>query len=562
MSASGASRALVLAGGVPLNDAFGGWVYWGRVPQAAIERIEVVRGGASDLYGADAVGGVVQIIEADASRPRARVTLEGGSLDTSRGSIFGSTRMGQVGVSVAGEFLRTDGSPIVSEAARGPIDTPAGVDHQSLIGTLAWRPESGPALDFRAQSFSEDRQNGTPLQTNDTDQRQFSLSASHDAFGGAWRAGGYGASQGYDQAFSSVSADRTSETLTQRQRVPSEMAGVYGEWQTSRDRLTLVFGGEGRRVEGATNETRFVAGAALPPTEAGGSQRTVAGFGQATMDLSPSWTLVGGGRVDHRVSRNLASDEDRTEVHPSGRAALTWRASGTWSLRGSFYRAFRTPTLNERNRNFRAGDTLTLANDALEGETLTGGELSVIGASSRWSGRATTFATALDDAITNVTISTTPTLVTRQRQNAARVRSVGVELEGDLRLDARFVASGNLTLTRARFDGGAAGLDGLYVPQVPSYQAAVSLRFVDPRVVTASIQVRAIGRQFEDDRNTLPLAPTGIVDIYAGRHVARDLHAFVAVENLFDTEVPTGRTPILTVGLPRAARVGIRYFWR
>ena len=39
LSASGASRTLVLADGVPLNDPFGGWVYWSRVPQAAIERI-------------------------------------------------------------------------------------------------------------------------------------------------------------------------------------------------------------------------------------------------------------------------------------------------------------------------------------------------------------------------------------------------------------------------------------------------------------------------------------------------------------------------------------------
>ena len=62
LSASGASRTLVLAGGVPLNDPFGGWVYWGRIPQAAIERIEVVRGGLSDLYGADAAGGVINII--------------------------------------------------------------------------------------------------------------------------------------------------------------------------------------------------------------------------------------------------------------------------------------------------------------------------------------------------------------------------------------------------------------------------------------------------------------------------------------------------------------------
>jgi hypothetical protein len=60
----------------------------------------------------------------------------------------------------------------------------------------------------------------------------------------------------------------------------------------------------------------------------------------------------------------------------------------------------------------------------------------------------------------------------------------------------------------------------------------------------------------------LPLSPVGIVDVYAGRRIARDLHGFVAVENVLDEEVPTGRTPILTVGLPRCVRVGVRYFWR
>ena len=54
---SGASRAVVLADGIPINDPFGGWVYWGRVPREAINRIEVVQGGASSLYGTDALGG-------------------------------------------------------------------------------------------------------------------------------------------------------------------------------------------------------------------------------------------------------------------------------------------------------------------------------------------------------------------------------------------------------------------------------------------------------------------------------------------------------------------------
>src|SRR5262245_20764015 len=63
--ASGASRTLVLNDGLPLNDAFGGWVYWDRVPRAAVDRIELVRGGSSDLYGSDALSGVINVI----SRP-------------------------------------------------------------------------------------------------------------------------------------------------------------------------------------------------------------------------------------------------------------------------------------------------------------------------------------------------------------------------------------------------------------------------------------------------------------------------------------------------------------
>src|SRR5206468_8977749 len=61
VGASGASRAVVLADGIPLNDPFGGWVYWGRIPRESLSHIEVLRGGASGLYGSGALGGIVNI---------------------------------------------------------------------------------------------------------------------------------------------------------------------------------------------------------------------------------------------------------------------------------------------------------------------------------------------------------------------------------------------------------------------------------------------------------------------------------------------------------------------
>src|ERR1043165_9192142 len=82
IGASGASRAIVLDDGVPLNDPFGGWVYWGRLPRASLDRVEVLRGGASDLYGSAAMGGVVQFLR---RRDGVAVDLSAGSERTGTG---------------------------------------------------------------------------------------------------------------------------------------------------------------------------------------------------------------------------------------------------------------------------------------------------------------------------------------------------------------------------------------------------------------------------------------------------------------------------------------------
>jgi hypothetical protein len=48
-----------------------------------------------------------------------------------------------------------------------------------------------------------------------------------------------------------------------------------------------------------------------------------------------------------------------------------------------------------------------------------------------------------------------------------------------------------------------------------------------------------------------------VIDVFAGRVLAGKVTAFVAVENLLDATYDVGRTPILTTGLPRAARTGV-----
>ena len=57
---SGVSRTLVMIDGVPFNDPFGGWVYWTRVPLESVERIEMIDGASSSVWGNYALGGIMR----------------------------------------------------------------------------------------------------------------------------------------------------------------------------------------------------------------------------------------------------------------------------------------------------------------------------------------------------------------------------------------------------------------------------------------------------------------------------------------------------------------------
>src|ERR1700730_5481457 len=80
LGGTGSSRSLVLVDGLALNAAFGSWVDLDKVRQVAIDRSEVMRGSGSDLYGADALGGVVQILTLHPGRATDRALLAGGGL--------------------------------------------------------------------------------------------------------------------------------------------------------------------------------------------------------------------------------------------------------------------------------------------------------------------------------------------------------------------------------------------------------------------------------------------------------------------------------------------------
>lgn len=564
LGGTGASRSLVLANGLPLNDAFGGWVYWDKVPQAAIDCIEVQRGSGSDLYGADAVGGVVQIVTVRPGRPMARALLEGGNMSSGRISLFGGGRTGGWTYSSGGQWFSTGGYiPVALTqdpgiAPRGPIDSEAASEHRSGILALGYQAANGWRIDGSGNVFDEDRLNGTPAVVNATASRQASVEVAGGLGGALVSVRGFGGTQGYDQTFSAVNATRTAETLNRVQRVPTKVAGFGGQWVRPLGRHALLIGAETRWIEGFTIETPYSAlGVALPTTRAGGTQRHGSGFAQATFNLNERLTVVAGahGGRWHTESSNTGYNKTLGSFNP--RASFAYRiGNGDVAVRGSAYRGFRAPTLNEFYRGFRVGNTQTNPNEALLPERLSGGDGGVQISRGRVSARVTAFWNVLDDAITNITLSTTPQLITKQRANADTVRATGMEFEGDVRLPHSVTVTFASGIVRSTFRG-ATSLLGKRVPQVPNYNLAAGARYSE-RGWTGSAQLRVTGSQYEDDQNVFVLRRATVFDLYAGRNLLRQVQAFVAVENVFDSTYDVGRTPILTTGLPRAIRAGVQ----
>jgi outer membrane cobalamin receptor len=580
---SGTSRALVLHDGVPLNDPFGGWVYWNRVPLLGIDQIEVVRGGGSSVWGNYALGGVVNVL---ARRPTERgATLEAsyGTQDTTAIGGLVTEALGPFRLLLEGRYFDTDGYPVVKASRRGRID----IDADSTYGVFNGRLELHVAPDITLWAsgnyYDEERGNGTPLQVNDT-------TSGIAAFGGRlgsgddeWRFATFGNWQQFHSTFTTQAADRNSEVLALDQTVPTTSAGGWLQWSRRFGSHLLAAGGDVRWITGETDEIVFVAGRPAR-TRTAGSEQVIGGvyvqdvwtphrIVEVTAGLRGDvWLNYNGFRHDTPPPAGIPARQtfdDIERIIPSPRLALLVHATPSTDVRASVYQGFRIPTINELYRVFRVRSDVTVANASLRPERLTGGEA---GLTQRWGPlewRVTGFINDVKDLVANVTLADrlpdclAPGVTTcRQRQNLDRARIQGVETELEARFgrDWRLLASYLFTDARVVDASSQPALEGKRLAQVPQHNVSLSAQYRNPALLDATVTARFIGDQYEDDLNTLRLGSYAVIDLFASRAITRWAEVFAAVENLLDSTYTVGRTSegVISIGAPRMVRGGVR----
>lgn len=530
---SGVSRAVLLVDGVPMNDGFGGWVYWRALPRLGMARVEIVPGAASAQYGSGALGGVVQVVTRRIG-PLA-VDADGfvGTQETQHAAGRVASRFAtHWGASVEVEALRSVGFPVVAPWVRGPIDREAPSAHLTINGRVERAVGERGVVFLSGGYFGEDQSAGTPLSGSEVRLGHAVLGADLEA-GGTWQARLFGRLEHFGQTRSRVSPDRTEERQTAVQSIPIHDEGLSLAW-TSRPLGTHVLsaGVDGRSV-GALGKAQQAAGV----------------FVQDAWKLVPAFEAVGAVRLDGwRHGERLAG-----AVSP--KVALHWRVHETTSVRAAGYRAFRAPTLNELYRPFQVGTVLTAANEALAPETLWGGDLGVETRVVRGvTLRATGFANVLENPIANVGLPDG----TRQRQNLGAARILGLESGVDVRALRRLFVSLAYTLVDARVTAGDPALVGKQLAQDPAHRFTAGVSFVEPKWFTLMVQVRVLSAAYEDDRNTLELPPSVMIDAALSRQLGKGIELFVASQNLLGSTAVVGRAGIDTVAPPFSLRAGLR----
>jgi outer membrane cobalamin receptor len=535
IGSSGASRTLVLWDGIPANDPFGGWVYWTQFVPGEIGSAEISRGAATSIFGDRAMSGAIGLFTRPAEKLHVLAEYEYGNDSTHDISTGFADVWSRFAISGSARAFTSDGYFIVPASIRGAADTRANV--QFVTGDVRFDQFTSIGnFYFKTSMLAEERQNGTVITHNSTGMGTVSLRYAREFTNDSFSVLGFHTRSGFHATFDSVTNNRNTDRLTYSQTVPSDAVGGAFLWQHHERRWNLMAGADADRLGGTSTDHVIPTGQRV----GGGTQLQHGIFGQADVSLGPVKLFTG-------VRHSFAGMGSQF-LSPNGGFVV-----GKKSLRarGSVYRSFRAPTLNELYRDFSAGNTTTRANAALVPEKLWGAEAGFdwIGENSTF--RVTAYRNSLDGLITNVTLSSSPTAIVRQRANAAAAVSRGVETEFVERFH-NFTSELKYLYVESRY------VTGFRVAQIPKHQGTAQLTY-QRHGTFASAGLRSYSYQFDDDLNAFRLPGFASVQSVVRQHLVRSLSAEVTLENALDRQFYTAFTPTPNIGAPRQWRVGLRW---
>lgn len=573
-------RTVVTADGIPLNDAWGEWIDWSKLPKGMVDRVEVVEGGTSSLYGNGGIGGTISFFTRPLSPGAVRLTTDGGSRDSRH--VFAAAGVPLVGpfsAMVSGDYGDGGGYQLIAPANAGSVDHASSSIRRNASARLEYAPSEKFSVFATGHTFSDDRDLGTLLARTKREAKDgsFGLNWGTES-NGALTVRAWDSHQDEDQYTSTIStvngAVRAKEVQSAWLHIPTHDWGGGVQWSRQNVGIlqSLTVGGDYRRMTGLTNEIDYntTTGAQTFYLHSGGNQVLSGAFVQTVMSPVKPISVELSGRFDHWGNNDGFADvtpttgtatnttyENRSRDAFSPRGGVRWQIASPLAVHAAAYKAFRAPNLAELYRRFNSGTTQSLPNPALKPEFGTGYEAGFDLQPTSWVQlKGTAYNVDMKDFNSFVTISTG----VRQRQNVQQSRARGGEVYFALRPVQALYISASANYVDAKIVSGPTGtVVGQRVGRVPVQRENVRATYSTPLLGALTVTGRHEG--VTTTLQGVPLAPYTLVDASYRRDIVRGLAGFVSVDNVADTKYQVGLTAVLngvaSLGMPRTYRIGM-----
>lgn len=513
-------QTLVLVDGVSVNDASspGGGFDFARLDTENIERIEILSGSQSTLWGSDAIGGVVSITT---RQPGAglggNLFAEAGSFGTVRGGAsvsqggpagdfrLAATRLNTDGISRADDRngnAEDDGLETLSVSARGGLNLPRGA---RLEGSLLWNDSD---TEFDAFRFGAQGNVGDGDEVGKTEELSGQLALKAALFDGR-----------LDNLLLVGRAEIDRENFSDGE----QSFKAKGERTLFRYQGTLAIDARNTLVLGAEREE----------SSASGNDSSINGlFALHEWQPADRLTLTGGLRSD---------DHERFGSETTARIAAALVPVPSLTLRASWGQGFKAPTLFQTTF-FCCG--APAANDDLKPERSKSIDFGAEWRPASGLGHAglTLFKQDTDDLIDF-------SFAIGGYENIEEVTSKGIEVSAGWNLTDSVTLSADYAYIKARRG------DGTPLPHLPRHSGDLALGFDPSGPLSGTILLRFNGRETNSDGSRLD--DWTRVDLNVRYALSDRLELFGRLENLFDAHYQQ----ILGYGTPRlSGSVGVR--WR
>lgn len=516
-------HTLVLYDGMRISQSgpliYGSDFEHGWMPAEAIERIEVVRGPMSSLYGSEALGGVVNVISRRATdKWISAFSADGVFPENNRGGdrhrlgayVSGPLIQNVLGLTVSGEYQHRQAFFVQEGSVPTDFHETSLGYQKAMLGTvgLTWTPDSRQRLDATISAGKEDRWRNSTTYRSDDDIRRQRLSLSHT---GNWQ---WGKSELklYRSNLKRVN-DRTDGGSTGPHEFTDEVAnGMISFRPFSWHTVTL---GSELRKETLEDPTVNTAGKV--------SATHKAFFLQDEMMLGDNWELLVGSRFDHHANYGW-------QVSP--RAYVLYHFSDSLVFKGGVGKGFRAPTLKQLSPGYRATfarGSEVFGNPDLKPETSISYEAGFDYAAANWQANVMVFLNDVKDLVDTNCISGCAGHAKRYEYiniNEARIRGVelglGVDLPWQLRFNANYTFLDAMDRTK-----------NMRLTDRSRHAANATLTWRPADDWSASVRLQYVGSQHTSSASGRQPAYT-IVSLYGSHDLSRQATVRMGIENIAD----------------------------